>query len=118
MGQRCLLHVAYRVVCTVYVQEPALSPAATRVAVALPCVQVTDLVEGEIATATREVPRFAAGSKSSTSGGRPDAAARLASRQRLATKYSRFEAEVSIMECAWSTCMGWGLAHSAPGKRD
>jgi hypothetical protein len=57
--------------------------------------QVTDLVEGEIATATREVPRFAAGGKGSASGGRSDAAARLASRQRLATKYSRFEAEVS-----------------------
>lgn len=59
-------------------------------------VQVTDLVEGEIATATREVPHFAAGSKGSASGGRSDAAARLASRQRLATKYSRFEAEVSL----------------------
>jgi hypothetical protein len=58
-------------------------------------VQVTDLVEGEIATATREVPRFATGGKGSARGGRSDAAARLASRQRLATKYSRFEAEVS-----------------------
>jgi hypothetical protein len=53
------------------------------------------LVEGEIATAAREVPRFAGGSKGSSTSGRGDAASRLASRQRLATKYSRFEAEVS-----------------------
>ena len=64
---------------------------------ALLLLQVTDMVEGEIATASREVPRFAAGGKSSS--GSSDAAARLASRQRLATRYSRFEAEVRQAGC-------------------
>lgn len=54
-------------------------------------------MEGEIATAAREVPRFAAGGKGSGSGGPHEVAARLASRQRLATKYSRCEAEVSLL---------------------
>jgi hypothetical protein len=66
-------------------------------------------VEGEIATATREVPRFAAGGKGSGGGGPSEVAARLASRQRLATKYSRFEAEVcrgsSLLQVAGSKCV-------------
>jgi hypothetical protein len=52
------------------------------------------MVEGELATAAKELPRFAAGGATSRTSS-SSAAARLASRQRAAIKYSRFEAEVS-----------------------
>jgi hypothetical protein len=56
------------------------------------------MVEGEIATATKEVPRFAAGgaaARSAGTSGSSSAAARIASRRGAAARYSRFEAEVS-----------------------
>jgi hypothetical protein len=61
--------------------------------------QVTEMVEGEIATATKEVPRFAAGGAAARSAGasgssNSSAAARIASRRGAAARYSRFEAEV------------------------
>jgi hypothetical protein len=61
--------------------------------------QVTEMVEGEIATATKEVPRFAAGGAAARSTGASgssssSAAARIASRRGAAARYSRFEAEV------------------------
>eukprot|EP00775_Hariotina_reticulata_P011922 gene11922-12066_t len=58
---------------------------------------VTDMVEGELAMAAKEVPRFAAGGAVSRTGS-SSAAARLASRQRTSIKYSRFEAEVAAMQ--------------------
>lgn len=73
--------------------------------------QVTDLVEGEIATAAREVPRFAAGGKGSGGGGPSEVAARLASRQRLATKYSRFEAEVRIGALLHTSVLPFAAGH-------
>eukprot|EP00879_Flechtneria_rotunda_P021318 GHRR01022468.1.p1 GENE.GHRR01022468.1~~GHRR01022468.1.p1 ORF type:complete len:628 (+),score=193.17 GHRR01022468.1:312-2195(+) len=56
---------------------------------------VTDMVEGELATAAKEVPQLASGSSISTNS---RATARLASRQRMAAKYSRFDAEVAAMQ--------------------
>lgn len=60
--------------------------------------QVTEMVEGEMATAAKEVPRFAAGGAAATSsgssGGSSSAAARIASRRGAGARYSRFEAEV------------------------
>jgi hypothetical protein len=58
--------------------------------------QVTDMVEGELATAAREVPRLAAGGRSgsassSSRGGEAAGRSRLA-----ATRYSRFESEVGV----------------------
>jgi hypothetical protein len=80
----------------------ALRPRAMRAPLLQPTPnhhQVTDMVEGELATAAREVPRFgsrsASGSSSSRRGGGLGAAA--ASRQ--AARYSRFDAEVRACVC-------------------
>ncbi|WIA39698.1 hypothetical protein OEZ86_005761 [Tetradesmus obliquus] len=67
---------------------------------------VTEMVEGEIATATKEVPRFAAGGAAARAGGNSSsssAAARIASRRGAAARYSRFEAEVAAMQRDSST---------------
>lgn len=69
-------------------------------------VQVTEMVEGEMATAAKEVPRFASTASRSRSAGSSStaAAARLAGRRGAApARYSRFESEVAAMQRDSST---------------